>query len=34
MKENDLKQSCEDLWQKAISLLREVMATEQERSQM
>ena len=34
MIENDLKQSSEYLWEKGISLLREVMKTEEERSQM
>ena len=34
MAENDLKQHYEDLWQKGITLLRDVMSTEQERSQM
>ena len=34
MKENDLQLSSEELWQKGISLLREVMTTDEERSQM
>ena len=34
MAENDLKQHYDDLWQKGITLLRDVMSTEQERSQM
>lgn len=34
MTEHDLIDSSNDLWQKAISLLQEVMTTEQERSQM
>ena len=34
MAENDLKEQHENLWQKGISLLRDVMSTEQERSQM
>ena len=34
MAEHDLINSSEELWQKAIALLREVMTTDQERSQM
>ena len=34
MMEHNLIESSDELWQKAISLLREVMATDQERSQM
>ena len=34
MEENNLQQQYENLWQKGISLLREVMTTEEERSQM
>ena len=34
MIENNLIASSEELWQKSLSLLREVMETDQERSQM
>ena len=34
MEEHSLKKSSEELWQQAVSLLRDVMTTDQERSQM